>query len=202
VCAVSGVAPADGSSAHESSIPGLRERRSTLREGREGVREARGLAWAPERARRAQQRRPSERDHAYSGRACTWDRAPPRAPQAPRTACSTASPEYRAPPLARRARDHECAVRVHVRRGSSKGTACVEPFGKGLVATHWRPGTKRVQEAIHTQGGGGGRGLTSGVRQPYADALTGTNTHARAPRSFLSPAVRSDTSVRSGSSSW
>jgi len=66
------VAPADGSSAHEGSIPGLRERRSTLREGREGVR----LAWAPERARGAQQRKPSERDHAYSGRACTWEGLP------------------------------------------------------------------------------------------------------------------------------
>ena len=31
---------------------------------------------------------------------------------------------YRAPPLARRARDHECAVRVHVRRGSSDGATC------------------------------------------------------------------------------
>ena len=80
VCAVSGVAPADGSIAHDGSIPGLRERRSTLREGREGVREARGLAWAPERARRAQQRKPSERDHAYSGRACTWESCRRRPP--------------------------------------------------------------------------------------------------------------------------
>ena len=79
VCAVSGVAPADGSIAHDGSIPGLRERRSTLREGREGVREARG-SHAPERARRAQQRKPSERDHAYSGRACTWESCRRRPP--------------------------------------------------------------------------------------------------------------------------
>ena len=42
----------------------------------------------------------------------------------------------------------------------------------------------------HTTREVAGGQLTSGVRQPYADALTGTNTHARAPRSFLSPAVR------------
>ena len=40
---------------------------------------------------------------------------------------------YRAPPLARRARGHECAVRVHVQRGSSDGTTCRSVSRSGVA---------------------------------------------------------------------
>ena len=69
---------------------------------------------------------------------------------------------YRAPPLARRARGHECAVRVHVRRGSSDGTTCRSVSRSGVAhvcgvrrRAPWHPGRRALRTAPLCKCGGG-----------------------------------------------
>ena len=130
-----------------------------MREGREGVREARGLAWAPkEHDAHNNAGLARETTHTVGGLARgTVLHREPRKPRVQRAAPQAPSTVLRP--------SHDAHAITSARSVYTFGVALpralpMEPCvpGKGLVATHWRPGTKRVQEAIHTHNEGEGAG--------------------------------------------